>query len=184
MAYNIFGAQSRKAGADASIELVDDSGVVWSLETNETAGTLIVKRGNTTVATFNSNGIVVNTTQDSLVTTDAAVTLTQADAGKTILATKSSATQTFTLPAVTVSGVRFTFCCGDAGGEILINPAGSDDISCKATNDAGAAIDNTSGTGLKNTAGTNVIGDYLTIVSDGTGKWYTVGQSGIWASQS
>lgn len=182
MAYNIFGAQSRKAGADASILLVDDAGVKWSIETNETAGTLIIKKGTTTVATFNVHGMVVNTTQDSLISTGD-VTLTQADAGKTVLATKSSATQTFTLPAATVSGVRFTFCCGDAGGEILIDPAGTDDISCKATNDAGSAINNTDGSGLKNTAATNVIGDYLTLISDGVGKWYTVAQSGIWASQ-
>ncbi len=52
MAYNVLGAQSRKAGADASIELVDDEGVIWGIATDNSANSLIIKRGSTTVVTL------------------------------------------------------------------------------------------------------------------------------------
>ncbi len=110
-------------------------------------------------------------------------TLVAAESGKMMIATKASATQTFVLPSAATSGLLFTFKCGNAAGEILINPAGSEVIQARATNDAGADITPAGGTGIKNTAGTNVIGDYITLVSDGVSKWYTVAQSGIWASQ-
>lgn len=115
--------------------------------------------------------------------TEATPTLTAAESGKVCVATKASATQTFTLPAATVAGAEFTFACGHADGEILIDPAGTDVIGAKAANDAGADITPAGGTGIKNTAATNVIGDYITLVADGVSKWYTVAQSGIWASQ-
>ena len=110
-------------------------------------------------------------------------TLLAAESGKIIIATKASATQTFVLPAATVAGCTFTFKCGHASGEILIDPAGSDVIQAKATNDAGADITPAGGTGIKNTAASNIIGDYITLVADGVSKWYTVAQSGIFASQ-
>jgi len=127
-----------------------------------------------------TNG-VRNTPQIYL--TEATTTLTSAESGKVVIATKASATQTFTLPAATVAGATFTFKAGHAGGEILVDPAGTDVIQAKATNDAGADVTPAGGTGIKNTAGTNVIGDYITLVADGVSKWYTVAQSGIWASQ-
>lgn len=105
------------------------------------------------------------------------------DSGIFVLATKSSATQVFTLPTATLTGFVITFKCGNAGGEILINPTSSDDMQCKATNDGGANVVTTGTTGLKNTAATNVLGDYLTLVADGVDKWHTVAQSGIWAGQ-
>ena len=118
-----------------------------------------------------------------IITSEDTRTLKVEESGAMIIATKSSTTQVFTLPAASNGGVNYTFKCASAAGEILIDPNGTDDIQCKATNDAGANIVNTDGTGLKNTAGTNVLGDYLTIEADGSGKWYTRGQSGIWASQ-
>jgi hypothetical protein len=110
-------------------------------------------------------------------------TLTAAESGKTMIATKASATQTFVLPSAATAGLYFTFICGSASGEILIDPAGSENITTKATNDAGASVAPAGGTGIKNTAATNVLNDYLTLVSDGVDTWYTVAQSGIWASQ-
>ena len=104
-------------------------------------------------------------------------TLTTAESGATIIATKASATQTFVLPSAATAGLFYTFICGSAAGEILIN------IITKATNDAGASVAPAGGTGIKNTAATNVLNDYLTLVSDGVDTWYTVAQSGIWASQ-
>jgi len=110
-------------------------------------------------------------------------TLTAGESGKTMIATKASATQTFVLPSAATAGMFFTFVCGSASGEILIDPDGTETILTKATNDAGASVAPAGGTGIKNTAASNVIGDYLTLVSDGVSKWYTVAQSGVWASQ-
>jgi len=110
-------------------------------------------------------------------------TLTAAESGTTMIATKASATQTFVLPSAATSGLSFTFICGNAGGEILIDPAGSENIITKAANNAGASVAPAGGTGIKNTAASNVLNDYLTLVSDGVDTWYTVAQSGIWASQ-
>lgn len=117
------------------------------------------------------------------VTTAATIDVTAAQSGLTFIASRTSSTQVFSLPAATATGAVYTFKCGHADGEILIDPDGTDDIQCKATNSAGANIVNTDGTGLKNTAASNILGDYLTLVADGAGKWHTVAQSGIWASQ-
>lgn len=113
-------------------------------------------------------------------TTADTATYTDADSGKIVIATKGSATQTFTLPAA-AAGLEFTFVCGHASGEILIDQAGSEVINCKAS-EGGAAVATAAGTGIKNTAATNVLGDSITLVSDGT-SWYATNQSGIWASQ-
>lgn len=110
-------------------------------------------------------------------------TLLTAESGTVMIATKASATQTFVLPSAATAGLEFTFICGSASGEILIDPAGSENIITKATNDAGASIAPAGGTGIKNTAATNVLNDYMTLTSDGVDTWYTVAQSGIWASQ-
>lgn len=115
--------------------------------------------------------------------TGATRTMTVAESGAVVRLTKASATQTETLPAATNSGVYYTFVCGHASGEILIDPNGTDTIKCKATNDAGASVAPAGGTGIKNTAATNIIGDYITLVADGVSQWDCVGQSGIWASQ-
>ena len=111
-----------------------------------------------------------------------AATLTLADSQShcVVLATKSSATQTFTLPAVQ-AGLEYTFICGHASGEILINPTGSVVFNIKAS-EAGAAVATAAGTGVKNTAATNILGDKITLISDGV-AWYGLDQSGIWASQ-
>jgi len=116
-------------------------------------------------------------------------TLTAEDSGKIFIATKSSATQTFTLPTAAAAGggCMYTFICGDAGGEINFVTSGTDDTI--ATHfaavgaDADTAIITTTDKGLKNTGATNAIGDQCTIVSDGVGKWYGLGiNCGIWAT--
>ena len=66
----------------------------------------------------------------SIISTDATtMTLTEAQSGSVILATKSSGTQTFTLPDPGTEGLIFTFVCGNAGGEIKINPGTGKTIS-------------------------------------------------------
>lgn len=117
--------------------------------------------------------------------TEATTTLLATESGKVVKATKASATQTFTLPAATAKGCVFTFKCGHASGEVLIDPAGTDTIVCNANSGASpaSAIAPAGGTGIKNTAATNIIGDYVTLVADGVSAWDAVAQQGIWASQ-
>jgi hypothetical protein len=121
--------------------------------------------------------------------TDATYAPTSADSGMVYIATKSSSTQTYTLPSAATAGQTFTFICGHASGEILITPAASQSIVVTAFAAVGADADTgivspAAGTGIKNTAATNAIGDSVTLVSDGTTTWYGVGiASGIWASQ-
>lgn len=130
-----------------------------------------------------TSGLVSSTT----VGTDATYALTAAMSGGTWFATKGSATQTYTLPAV-AAGLKYTFICGHADGEILIDQAASEVIKITTFAAVGADADTAivttaGGTGIKNTAGSNAIGDSVTLISDGTG-WYGVGiTSGIWASQ-
>lgn len=115
-------------------------------------------------------------------------TLATTGSGRVYVATKGSATQTYTLPAVATAGVQFTFVCGHASGEILITPQASEAIVITSFAAVGADADTgivapAAGTGIKNTAATNAIGDSITLVSSGT-KWFSVGiTSGIWASQ-
>ena len=119
--------------------------------------------------------------------TAATITVTAAQSGGTFLATKSSSTQTYTLPA-TALGLKYTFICGHASGEILINQAGSEVITITSFAAVGVDADTgiiapAGGTGIKNTAATNAIGDCITLIASAT-AWYGVGiSSGIWASQ-
>ena len=108
--------------------------------------------------------------------------------GSVNIATKGSATQTYTLPAATTAGNYYTFVCGHASGEILINPASGEKIVGMTWAAIGADADtaqisNTT-TGIKNTAATNVLGDTITLLADGVDTWFIVSMpTGIWASQ-
>ena len=113
-------------------------------------------------------------------------TVLPSQTGTTFIATLASGTQVFTLPPIArnPAGLVYSFICGNAAGEILINPASTaDDLLIKATEDAGASVNPAAGTGVKNTASGNVIGDHITLVSDGVSRWYMIGQSGAWATQ-
>lgn len=123
---------------------------------------------------------VISTSADTLTLNDASV-------HGVVFATKGSATQTFTLPAATTAGREFTFVCNHASGEILINPASGEKIRGMVFATVGAdadtaAINNTT-TGIKNTAATNVVGDSITLISDGVDTWHILNVQGIWASQ-
>lgn len=118
------------------------------------------------------------------VTTAATATLTADDGGKVIIGTLGSGTQTFTLPTVVGNtGLRFTFICGHASGEILINPQTGEKIFGKTHGaENGTGIANTT-TGIKNTAATNVVGDLCELVSDGVDTWWMKAVAGVWATQ-
>jgi len=142
----------------------------------------------TGAATFSSSLAVTGVVSGhkrpaSVVTGD--TTLTAALSGTTYIDTKGSATTTFSLPdAGTTQGISFTFICGNASGEILINPATGDAIKGKTHGaENGAGIAPAAGTGIKNTAATNVVGDFCTLVFDGVDTWWMTSVAGVWASQ-
>lgn len=121
--------------------------------------------------------------------TDAALTLTNGDSNKVFVATKSSATQTYTFPkASTVPGMLITLICGDAGGEINTAVDAADSVKGTTFGAVGATpttavLSTAAGHGVKNTAATNAVGDQATFLSDGISNWYIIGVTvGIWAS--
>lgn len=183
--------------APGGLPLVQVAGLNTAKASN-LAGFLVDTSGNTTVpGTLAVTGVATFTATPVFTAgkplgfqTDASaatITVTAAQSGTVFLATKGSATQTYTLPAV-AAGLTYTFICGSAAGEILVTPTGSVGTVFTTFAAVGADADTaivtlTTGTGLKNTAATNAVGDSIVLVSDGVG-WYGIGiTSGIWASQ-
>jgi hypothetical protein len=105
------------------------------------------------------------------------------ESGKVFVQTASTGTTAYTLPAA-APGLKYTFVCGNANGEILINVATGDAIVTKihAAQD-GTALAPAAGTGIKNTAATNVAGDSITLVALNDTTWYGTSLIGLWASQ-
>lgn len=114
------------------------------------------------------------------------IAITAAQSGTTFIATKTSATQVFTLPAAATAGLYYAFVCGAgaAGGEVHIGVGTGDNIVAKthAANDGTGLITTTTTGLLKNTAATNVVGDAISLVSDGVTSWYAVAQTGVWSA--
>ncbi len=109
-----------------------------------------------------------------------------ADSGTVYICTKTSSTQIVTLPQASTAGLQYTFVCGQgaAAGEIQIGVTTGDLIVSKtsAAQDATGLL-TTATTGLlKNTAAGNVVGDWITLVSDGLTSWYTIAQGGAWTA--
>lgn len=110
-------------------------------------------------------------------------TMTSLMSNRVVIATETGV-QTFTLPlAAAVPGAVYTFICQNAGGEILITPNAADQISIKGLVDHSTSVKPAAGTGVKNTAAGNVLGDHMTLVSDGVLTWHELAAGGIWASQ-
>lgn len=114
----------------------------------------------------------------------AARTIVAADRGRMFIDTLGSGTTTFQLPtAAAMPGAEVTLVNGSAAGEILVNPNAADQLSIKGLVDHSTSVKPVAGTGVKNTAATNVLGDHLTLRSDGVNTWHEVSGAGIWASQ-
>ena len=114
------------------------------------------------------------------------IAIAAADSGTVYIATKTTATQVFTLPLAATAGLTYTFICGQgaAGSEIHIGVSTGDLIAAKthAAND-GTGLLTTATTGLlKNTAASNVVADTITLVSDGITSWYATAQTGVWSA--
>lgn len=129
-------------------------------------------------------GAVTGGAGGALITTADTPTLSASQSGLTVIATKATATQVFTLPAASAgAGLKFTFVCGDAGGEINIDPGTGFNIIGKTHGaENGTGISVTNGADIKNTAASNVLGDFVTLVSDGVDTWYMTAVAGVWAA--
>lgn len=110
----------------------------------------------------------------SSATVGATVVLTAADSGKVLINKSTSGSPSWTLPAA-ADGLHFTFVCGNTTAGFTVT-GGVVHLKTSAT---GTAL--TSTTTVTNTQATAVVGDTLSIVSDGTAWWMTA-QSGIFAA--
>lgn len=115
----------------------------------------------------------VSTTTNSA-TVGATVVLTAAQSGGVFINASTSGSPSWTLPAA-ANGLEYTFICANTTTGFTVTAAGTIYAKTSAT---GTAI---SGTTLTNTQATAVVGDSITLVSDGTG-WRMKSQSGIFAA--
>lgn len=152
----------RKQGGD---ELVVASG-----------GKVIIESGGAVEAADGPIALPAGIRRPVIVTDAATLALKAEQSGAVIRAIKTSATQTFALPAPTTPGLEFTFICGHADGEINIDPGAATYTITGAGIAVAAAKD------LKNAAASNVVGDSVTIVSDGDKGWLITAIQGTWAS--
>ena len=113
--------------------------------------------------------------------TDAAITVEVSDSGKVYIANKPSVLQLFTLPSASTAGLTYTFICGNIGSAINIKGQSGDTINCKVSAN-GASISAAADIGIKNNNATNILGDTITLVSDGIATWWMTSQSGIFGN--
>jgi len=106
----------------------------------------------------------------------ATVVLTAADSGKVLINKSSSGTPSWTLPTE-ANGLHFTFVCGNTFAGFTVTSATG--VIHFKTSASGTVL--TSTTTLTNTQATAIVGDFISIVSDGT-AWWTISQSGIFAA--
>jgi hypothetical protein len=116
--------------------------------------------------------------------TTATIAVAASDTGTTYIAKRSSSTQTFTLPSASTAGLTYTFINGHVDGMIYIKGQSGDTINCKSNADGTdrVSVSVAATTGLRNNAATNVLGDNITLVSDGISTWWMTAQSGIFSS--
>lgn len=114
----------------------------------------------------------------SSATVGATVVLTSADSGKVLINKSTSGSPSWTLPLESANtGAHFTFVCGNTTAGFTVTSATG--VIHFKTNASGTVL--TSTTTLTNTQATAIVGDFISIVCDGT-AWWTVSQSGIFAA--
>lgn len=104
----------------------------------------------------------------------ATVVLTAADSGKTLINVSTSGSPSWTLPAA-ANGLMFTFVCGNTTAGFTVTGG----VVHLKTSASGTVL--TSTTTVTNTQATAIVGDTLSIVSDGT-VWWMTAISGIFAA--
>lgn len=151
--------------------------------TNTFSGSLVASGGVTGNVTGTATAVSGAVTVTAEAVSGASETVSAAESGKVYVQTASSGTTTFTLPDA-AAGLHYSFVCGHASGEILINPQATDAIVGKTHGaENGTGIAPAAGTGIKNTAATNVVGDFCTLACLDGVTWYMTSVAGVWASQ-
>ena len=173
--------EMRINGGMATALPVNFGGVTIDASGNtQVAGTF----GSTGAATFSSSvavtgamsaGSQTEKTQNSAAA-GATVVLTAADSGKTLINVSTSGSPSWTLPTA-ANGLYFTFVCGNTTAGFTVTSSTA--VIHFKTSASGTVL--TSTTTLTNTQGTAIVGDFISIISDGTAWWMT-GISGIFAA--
>lgn len=117
----------------------------------------------------------VKTVVTDSATVGATVVLTAAQSGQVFKNVATSGTPSWTLPTC-ANGLMYTFICGNTTAGFTVT--GAQVIHFK-TSASGTVL--TSTTTLTNTQATAIVGDFISIVGDGTAWWMT-GISGIFAA--
>lgn len=128
------------------------------------------------IAVVDGTNSAISTALGVRSSTEDTYALTAIQSGLVYIGTKASATQIISLPLPTKAGLVFTFVCGSAAGEINVDPG----AATYKINGPGITVVATKD--LKNTGATNVLGDLVTIVSDGVDTWWATAISGTWAT--
>lgn len=126
------------------------------------------------VNTFSGATSVVSKVTDSA-TVGATVVLTAAQSGQVFKNVATSGSPSWTLPTC-ANGLTYTFICGNTTAGFTVT--GAQVIHFK-TSASGTVL--TSTTTLTNTQGTAIVGDFISLVGDGTAWWMTA-ISGIFAA--
>lgn len=177
------GADAVDIGTDTATGIVKyfGGGTTRQLIDNWNAQTVAGAKTFSGTAAF--TGATTGVRKELSVTSAATATLTAAQSGLTVIATRTSLTQVFTLPLAATAGLAYTFVCAHADGEIHVGVGTGDNIIGKthgAENGTGLVSTVSSGL-LKNTAASNVVGDFTTLVSDGITTWYMTSVAGVWS---
>ncbi len=102
-------------------------------------------------------------------------TLTAAQSGQTFVGAVDAV---FTLPATATvgAGVHYHIVTGvaSAGTGLRVTANAADDIFA-------AGVDTAAGGSITNSGATDVIGDHVTLVSTGAGRWVGINSRGTWA---
>lgn len=104
------------------------------------------------------------------------VVITAAQSGGVFINSSTSGTPSWTLPAATTPGLHYSFITANTTNGFTIT--GAQVIHFK-TSASGTVL--TSTTTLTNTQGTAIVGDTISLVSNGT-AWYMTAISGIFAA--
>lgn len=130
-------------------------------------------------ALFGSIAGILAGARQGLAIVTADTTLTAADSGKVVVV-NAAASKTITLPAATLTGMRFTVThqvATSSGAGHLVDPAGTDLVR-------GNGVTPAAGKGVVCSQATSRIGDSVTLVCDGAGAWYIESVTGTWASEA
>lgn len=158
------------------IELYDPNVMQNGFNTlkNATFGGTVAITGALTVTGLVSAPQTYNVVQSALV--GATVVLTAAMSDSVLINRSTSGSPSWTLPAATTPGLAFTFVCANTTAGFTVT--GAQVIHFK-TSASGTVL--TSTTTLTNTQGTAIVGDFISLVSDGA-VWWMTGISGIFAA--